>query len=155
MTALLHARSTRAVATVTRAIAVLGAVALTTPPRARAQLPGDVAPVRPVRIEGYWNRDRRAPGVLDGITIVSDDGGTRRTFGVTALQAYKPEEEGVQVLRHSSQQPGLRLLGRREMVRRFMNAPETEKVVAFGVYRPATGTLTLSSVEVGGQRESS
>ncbi len=133
---------------------VLGAIALALlfplhPASGRAASVGAVAAPRPIRIEGYWDRDRRAPGVLDGIRITSNAGGPRRTFGVTALQAYKPEEEGPQVLRHSSLQPSLRLLGDEDMVRRFMDAPPTQKVVAFGVYRAASGTLVLSSVEVG------
>jgi hypothetical protein len=127
------------------------AVVLAVPLAARAQGSGDVAPIRPIRMEGYWNRDRRAPGVLDGLTFTSDQGGPRRTFGVTRLQAYKPEEEGVQVFRHSGLLPSIRVLGQTDMVRRFINAPETEKVIAYGVYRPATGTLTLNSVEVGGR----
>ncbi|MBI3768164.1 MAG: hypothetical protein HY271_06655 [Deltaproteobacteria bacterium] len=128
-----------------------GGALLTCPEPARAESAEDVAPIRPIRIEGYWGRDRRAPGVLDGIAISSNRGGPRGTFGVTALQAYKPEEEGVQVLRHSGLQPSLRLLGHDDMIRRFVEAPTTEKVVAFGVYRPATGTLVLSSVEVTGE----
>ncbi len=133
------------------ALGVVGSTMCSLP--AWAQLPGDVAPVRPIRIEGYWSRDRRAPGVLDGIQITSSAGGPRRTFGVTALQAYKPEEEGVQVLRDSGLQPSLRLLGREDMVRRFMDAPTTAKVVAFGVYRPASGIIVLGSVTVGDEAE--
>ncbi len=116
---------------------------------ARAEVPFDAAPLRPIRIEGYWNRDRQAPGVLEGIHITSSAGGPQRIFGITALQAYKPPEEGVQVLRHSELQPSLRLLGGEDLVRRFINAPETQKVVAYGVYRPASSTLVLNSVEVG------
>ena len=130
-------------------VAMIAAV-LAVPSLARAQPSGDVAPIRPIRMEGYWNRDRRAPGVLDGLTFTSEIGGPRRTFGVTRLQAYKPEEEGVQVFRHSGLLPSIRVLGQSDMVRRFITAPETEKVVAYGVYRPASGTLTLSSVEVDG-----
>lgn len=136
----------RAAALAVALVATVVALPLPVP----AQPAGDVAPIRSVRIEGYWNRDRRAPGVLDGLTFTSDLGGPRRTFGVTRLQAYKPEEEGTEVFRHSGLLPSIRVLGRSEMVQRFINAPETEKVVAYGVYRPATGTLTLNSVEVGG-----
>jgi hypothetical protein len=140
-------RTVSAVLVVTATVASL----LATPQPARAQRSGDVAPIRPIRLEGYWNRDQRAPGVLDGLTFTSDQGGPHRTFGVTRLQAYKPEEEGTQVLRHSGLLPSIRVLGRSDMVRRFINAPETEKVIALGVYRPATGTLTLNSIEVGGR----
>jgi hypothetical protein len=134
-------------------VAILTTVgALLAFPVPAAARPG-AAPSRPIRIEGYWGRDRDAPGVLAGIPI-SSDATPRRTFGVTALQAYIPEEEGVQVLRHSAQQPSLRIIGRQEMVRRFMDAPDTDKVVAFGVYRASTGTLILSSVEVAGETES-
>jgi len=104
---------------------------------------------RPIRIEGYWDRDRQAPGVLEGIPITSDKGGQPRTFGITALQAFQPEEEGVQVLRHSSLEPSLRVLGREEMVQRFLDAPPTQKVVVLGLYRPGSGTIILNSVDVG------
>ena len=110
--------------------------------------PGDVAPVRPIRIEGYWDRPRSNPEVIGEITI-SADGGERRAFGVTALQAYKPEEEGVQVLRHTALQPSTLLLrGRKEMVEKFVRAGRDDKIVAFGVYRPASAMFELSSVEV-------
>jgi len=110
--------------------------------------PGDVAPVRPIRIEGYWDRARSERDVIGEVTV-SAEGNERRRFGVTALQAYKPEEEGIQVLRHTSLQPSTLLLrGRKEMVERFMGAGRNDKVVAFGVYRPASADLELSSVEL-------
>lgn len=128
---------------------ILGATLLVAVPAVgRAQIPGDAATVRPIRIEGYWNRNASSPKVLDTVTFTDSKGGSRRVFGVTALQAYKPEEEGPQVLRHTSLEPGLRLLGGEEMVRKFMDAPETARVVAYGVYRPGTGTITLTSVDV-------
>jgi hypothetical protein len=139
------------VACVLVALGIVGSTMRAVP--AWAQFPGDVAPVRPIRIEGYWDHDRLAPGVLDSIPIISRTGGPRRIFGVTAVQAYKPEEEGAQVLRNSGLLPSLRLLGRDDMVRRFMDAPATAKIVAFGVYRAGSGTITLSSVEVEGETE--
>jgi hypothetical protein len=114
--------------------------------------PGDVAPIRPIRMEGYWDRDESARAVIGTVTILADRG-ARRTFGITALQAYKPEEEGVQVLRHSALGPGLRVIGPEEMVQRFLHAPPSEKVTVFGVYRPGSATLTVSSVEIGSKRE--
>jgi hypothetical protein len=134
------------------AIPIAGIVAY--PLAGRAEFRGDVPGFRPIRIEGYWGRDRGAPKVLDAVTFTSSDGGPRRIFGVTALQAYKPEEEGVQVLRHSGLQPAIRVLGLEDLVHRFMNAPDGTKVVVFGAYRPGSGTLTLTSVEVSGATES-
>jgi hypothetical protein len=104
---------------------------------------------RPIRMEGYWDRDREAPGVLEGVPITSSKGGKPRTFGITALQAFQPEEEGAQVFRHSSLQPTLRVLGRDEMVRSFLDAPPGQKLVVLGVYRAGSGTIILNSVEVG------
>ncbi len=106
-------------------------------------------PVRPIRIEGYWNRTSSAPKVLQGVTFTDSKGGSPRTFGITALQAYKPEEEGVQVLRHSTMAPSIRLLGSEDLVRKFMDAPEQQRVVAFGVYNPGSNTITLNSVQIG------
>jgi hypothetical protein len=137
---------------VSSAITIAGIVAYPLP--GRAEFPGDVSGFRPIRIEGYWGRERDAPKVLDVVTFTSSNGGPRRIFGVTALQAYKPEEEGVQVLRHSGLQPAIRVLGPEDLVHRFMNPPDGTKVVAFGVYRPGGGTLTLTSVEVSGATES-
>jgi hypothetical protein len=113
--------------------------------------PGDVAPIRPLRIEGYWDRDKSDPAVIGTVTILAT-GDTRRTFGITALQAYKPEEEGAQVLRHSALGPGLRAIGADDMVQRFLHTPPSEKVTVFGVYRPGSATLTVSSVEIGRKR---
>jgi hypothetical protein len=103
---------------------------------------------RPIRMEGYWDRDSQAPGVLEGIPITPSKGGQPRTFGITALQAFQPEEEGAQVLRHSSLQPSLRVLGRDEMVHRFLDAPANQKVVVLGAYRAGSGTIILNSVEL-------
>jgi hypothetical protein len=110
--------------------------------------PGDVAPLRPIRIEGQWERPRSDPAVIGEITI-SAERGERRPFGVTALQAYKPEEEGMPVLRHTALQPSTLLLrGHKDMVEKFVRAGRDDKIVAFGVYRPASAMFELSSVEV-------
>lgn len=131
------------------ALLVLTGLALGMPLAGRAQhFPGDATPTRPIRLEGYWDRPRSAPEVLGEITL-SPDGRTRRSFGVTALQAYKPPEEGVQVLRHTSLQPiTLLLRGREEMVQRLLKARTDEKVVAYGVYQAGSATFTLASVEI-------
>jgi hypothetical protein len=68
---------------------------------------------------------------------------------VTAIQAYKPEEEGTHVLRHSSLRP-VTLLVRApdDTLRRIFEASPREKVRVFGGYMGGAGTLTVSSVEV-------
>lgn len=105
---------------------------------------------RPLRLEGYVDPPARSPHVLEEITI--SKGRERRRFGVTALQAYKPEEEGAQVLRHSTLRPVTLLLrGPREMVDRFADAPHGARLIAFGVYLAGAGTLTLTSVEIAGR----
>ena len=132
-----------------RAAAVLLAVAVILPATASAKKPVKTPPPRPIRLEGYWERGGSAPGVLEGINVTSNAGGSPRIFGVTALQAYKPPEQGVQVLHGTSPEVTLRLLGDETLVRRFMDAPGTKKVVAHGVYRDTSGTLFLDSVKVG------
>ncbi len=105
---------------------------------------------RPLRLEGRLAASADAPDVLEEITV-SADGRTRRRFAVTALQAYQPEEEGAQVLRHSTLRPVTLLLrGSSESIRRFWEARPGEKVIVFGVYHAGAGTLTLGGVEVGG-----
>ncbi len=103
---------------------------------------------RPIRIEGYWERPKTDAAILAEVTV-SAAGHPRREFGISALQAYKPEEEGPQVLRHSSLQPVTLLLsGEKEMVERFMTAGPDRKITAFGLYRAGPGQLVLSSVEI-------
>lgn len=105
-------------------------------------------PGRPLRLEGYFGPRSDAPDVLGEITI-SSDGRDRRMFGVTALQAYAPAEEGAQVLRPSTLRPVTLLLrGTRTLVERFFEARPDEKVVVYGVYLGGPGTLALSDVEV-------
>jgi len=129
----------------------IGLALATSPTLARVHGPGAIggAP-RPIRMEGYWDRDRNAPGVLEGVPVTSSKGGAPRTFGITALQAFQPEEEGAQVLRHSSLEPSLRVVGRDQMVHRFLDAPPTRKVVVLGVYRAGSVTIILNSVEIKG-----
>ena len=103
---------------------------------------------RPVRLEGYWTGTQADKDVI-GVITVSADGKETRSFGVTALQAYGPEEEGIGVLRPSSLQPiTLLLRGDGAMIRRFMTAPPNDKVIALGVYRPGAGNFILTSVAV-------
>lgn len=109
-----------------------------------------LGPGRPIRLEGYVDPPSRSPQVLEEITISA--GRERRPFGVTALQAYAPAEEGVQVLRPSTLRPVTLLLrGPRDVVDRFAHAPPGARVVAFGVYMPGSGTLTLTSAELAGR----
>jgi hypothetical protein len=110
----------------------------------------EIFPGRPIRLEGYVDPPSSSSRVLEEITISA--GRDRRRFGVTALQAYKPEEEGAQVLRHSTLRPVTLLLrGPREMVNDFAHAPPGARLTAFGVYMAGPGTLTLTSVEIAGR----
>ena len=103
---------------------------------------------RPVHLEGHWSGTQPDKGVI-GVITVSTDGKEKRSFGVTALQAMEPEEEGMHVLEASSLQPTTVLLrGDEAMIRRFMTASPDEKVVTSGVYRPDSGDFILISVGV-------
>lgn len=107
-----------------------------------------VALGRPVRLEGYWDRTRADASILDDL-VISADGRTKRSFGVTAAQAYKPEEEGVQIFRGSTLQPiAILLRGGQDLTRRFLDAGPEDKVVAFGLYYAGPAQLVLSSVEI-------
>jgi hypothetical protein len=140
---MMRTRSQRRLVTV----AVLAVITTLLAGHAPAQVLGPgVAPPRPIRIEGSFGATQADKEVI-GEIMVGD--GTPRRFGVTELQAYKPEEEGISVLRHSALQPiTLRLQGDEKLVRKFMSAPDDAKVVAFGVYRPGTGNCVLMSVEI-------
>lgn len=128
-------------------IAVALAGALSPPATPLARRMGGGGP-RPIRIEGYWDRHRTDPGILEDVTV-SAPGHAKRDFGIAALQAYKPEEEGPQVLRQSTLRPVTLLLsGKKEMVEQFMTAHPDQKITAFGLYRAGPGQLVLSSVEV-------
>ena len=108
---------------------------------------------RPIRLEGYWDRTRDDPEVI-GDVVVAAKGGAQRRFGITAVQAYKPEEEGIQIFRFTSQHPATLLVrGDREAVQRFFAAPGDRKIVAFGAYNPGSGTFALGSVDVGERRQ--
>jgi hypothetical protein len=118
------------------------------PAEALAQRVLGAGPQRPLKLEGFWDRTRSVREVI-GEIVISADGETRRTFGVTGVQAFQPEEEGMQIFRHSSLQPiTLLLRGRSRLVRRFLEARPEEKVVALGVYRAGSATFILGSVEV-------
>ncbi len=120
--------------------------------RATGQLPWEAMPVRPIRLEGYWDRTRDDAAVL-GDVVVAAGGRAKRRFGITAVQAYKPEEEGIQIFRFTSDHPATLLVrGERDAVRRFFEAPSDRKVIAFGTYNPGSGTFALGSVEVGERR---
>jgi hypothetical protein len=124
------------------------ALAVGSPPDAGwAQRP-PIAPGRPVRLEGYWDRTRRDPGII-GEIVVGSSGADKRGFGVSAAQAFNPEEEGAQIFRGSSLQPVTLLLrGPLESVRRFLDAAPGDKIVAFGLYYAGPAQLVLSSVEL-------
>ena len=103
---------------------------------------------RPVRLAGQWSGTPADKGVI-GVITVSPDGREKRSFGVTALQGYEPEEEGMHVLEPSSLQPiTLLLRGDAAMIRRFMTASPDEQVVTLGIYRPDSGDFILTSVDV-------
>jgi hypothetical protein len=124
----------------TVAVAVLLSVAV--PAFAQPPIP------RPIRLEGYWERTRAEREVIGEITIDAENREPRR-FGVTALQAYKPEEEGMQIFRFSDQRPAT-LLARGDGVGRFWAAPRDRKVIVFGTYNPGPGTFIVGSVETEG-----
>src|SRR5439155_21990236 len=89
-------------------VAIAFAGALFPPATSLARRMGGGAP-RPIRLEVYWDRHRTDPGILEDVTI-SATGHAKHDFGIAALQAYKPEEEGPQVLRHSTLRPVTLLL---------------------------------------------
>lgn len=109
-----------------------------------AQFP--LGPNRPIRIEGYWGRTRSDPAVIGEVTI-STPGRPPRSLGVTALQAYQPEEEGMQVLRFTSDHPAT-LLARGDAVDRLFSAAPDRKLIAFGTYMRGSGIFVVGSVEL-------
>ena len=113
---------------------------------AAAQFPLAVPPNRPIRLEGYWERTRAAPDVIGEITI-SADGRPPRPFGVTALQAYQPAEEGMQIFRFTSDHPAT-LVARGDAVDRLFAAARDRKVVAFGTYAAGSGMFVVGSVDL-------
>jgi len=140
-----RSRITRHVGATILALTILAAASA-----ALAQIGGGAG--RPVRLEGCWNGTPSDKDVI-GVITVSANGTDRRSFGVTALQAYDPPDEGIDVLRPSSLEPITLLLRADEAMRnRFMTASPNKIVVAFGVYRPDSGDLILSSVDVTAKR---
>jgi hypothetical protein len=101
---------------------------------------------RPIRLEGYWERSTAERDVIGEVTI-SAPGRAARRFGVTALQAYQPEEEGMQVLRFTSDHPAT-LLARGDAVDRLWAARRDRKLVAFGTYAAGSGLFVVGSVDV-------
>lgn len=101
---------------------------------------------RPVRLEGYWERTRAERDVIGEITI-SAEGRENRRFGVTALQAYQPEEEGMQVFRFTSDHPAT-LVARGNGVGRLFAAPRDRKIVVFATYTAGSGLFVVGSVDV-------
>jgi len=135
-----------------RRAALLTLLVVLAPGRATGQLPWEAMPVRPIRLEGYWDRTRDDAAVI-GDVVVAANRRAKRRFGITAVQAYKPEEEGIQIFRFTSDHPATLLVrGDRDAVRRFFEAPSDRKVIAFGTYNPGSGTFALGSVEVGERR---
>jgi hypothetical protein len=126
---------------------VLALLAVSLATAADAQLPLESLPERPIRLEGFWDRTRADAGVI-GDLMISIDGRTKRRFGVAAVQAYKPEEEGMQIFRFTSDHPVTLLLrGDRDTVDRFFDVPRDRKLRAFGTYNRGSGTYVLGSFE--------
>jgi hypothetical protein len=121
---------------------------------ALAQLQFGQPPNRPIRLEGYWERTRADREVI-GEIMISAPGRAPRRFGVAALQAYQPEEEGMQVLRFTSDHPAT-LLARGDAVDRLWEVKKDEKLRAFGTYAAGSGLFVVGSVDVvdasGGRR---
>lgn len=113
---------------------------------ASAQFPLGGSPNRPIRLEGYWERTRAAPDVIGEITIAGTGRAPRR-FGVTAVQAYQPEEEGMQIFRFTSDRPAT-LVARGDGVGRLFAAPRDRKVVVFATYASGSGLFVVGSVDV-------
>lgn len=101
---------------------------------------------RPIRLEGYWNRTRAEHDVIGEITITGK-GEQPRRFGVTAVQAYHPEEEGMQIFRFTSDHPST-LIARGDGVPRLFAASPERKVIMFGTYIPGSGMFVVGSVDL-------
>jgi hypothetical protein len=130
---------------VARVAALLLVCAAACVPFAAAEPRLDGTP-RPVRVEGYWDRTRADREVIGDVSV-SAEGYPPRRFGVTALQAYQPEEEGMQVLRFTSDHPAT-LVARGDAVDRFFAAPKGRKVKVFATYVAGSGLFIIGSVEV-------
>ena len=127
-------------------IAVLAVAALAggAPALADRWPPGG-GPGRPIRLEGYWGGTRDSPDAIGEITV-SAKGREPRRFAITAIQAYFPEEEGMQILRFTSDHPST-LIARGDAVGRFFAARAGDHIVAFGTYLPGSGMFVIGSVE--------
>lgn len=121
------------------AVLVVAAAAL-------AQPLGPATVPHPIRLEGYWERTRAEPDVIGEVSIAAEGRGTRR-FGVTAVQAYQPEEEGMQIFRFTSDRPAT-LVARGDGVGRLFAAPRDRKVVVFATYASGSGLFVVGSVDV-------
>jgi hypothetical protein len=128
-----------------RAVVVVLAIVATTVTAVEAQFPL-ASPNRPIRIEGYWGRTRSDPEVIGEVTI-SAQGRPPRSLGVTAIQAYQPEEEGMQIFRFTSDHPAT-LLARGDAVDRLFSAAPDRKLVAFGTYMRGSGLFVVGSVDL-------
>lgn len=129
-------------------VAGLVAVVVLTAGSAWAQF--DEVPDRPMRLIGYWDRATSDPAVIGTVPISGPTGGTPRNFGITSVQAYAPDEEGMQLFNPSDLQAvTLRAVGKADVVTRFMQAKPNEKVTAFGQYIAGSGTFILGTVTVG------
>lgn len=111
-----------------------------------AQLGSGQPPNRPIRLEGYWERTRDQVDVIGEVTI-SAEGRANRRFGVTAIQAYQPAEEGMQIFRFTSDHPAT-LVARGDAVGRLWAAPRDRKLVAFGTYTRGSGLFVIGSVDL-------
>jgi hypothetical protein len=105
-------------------------------------------PGRPIRLEGYWDRTRAEHDVIGEVTIAAK-GREPRRFGVTAVQAYHPEEEGMQLFRFTSDHPAT-LLARGNAVPRLFSYASDRKLIVFATYVPGSGIFVVGSVDVAG-----
>lgn len=101
---------------------------------------------RPIRLEGAFDRTRADPRVIGEITI-SAGGRESRRFGVTAVQAYKPEEEGMQIFRFTSDHPAT-LIARGDAVGRLFATAPDRSLTVFGTYTAGSGLFVVGSVDV-------
>jgi len=124
--------------------AILMVLAMLVAP-AWAQHPLATTP-RPIRLEGFWDRTRADRDVIGEVTI-SAPGRTPRRFGVTAIQAYQPEEEGMQIFRSTSDHPAT-FIARGDAVDRLWEAPKDRKMVIFGTYMAGSGLFVVGSVDL-------
>jgi hypothetical protein len=99
-----------------------------------------------VRIEGYWDRNDDAPGIIGEITF-SSMAGKERTFGATSVRSMPANQIGMSVLRSDSLRDVIEVKGRKEMIDQFFDATPTEKLIVLGMLDPDLPTLTLTGIE--------